>query len=122
MKEAVCIMTMINHFFLPIMIKRTAQKLPPLKLFQKSCNESSWLVKATAAINRCQTPALLSKTLRNMNFLSLTFSSVYFMQAENAWLGQKYKPKKTAVYICAYAFEPIRRVNLNLFSELNPHF
>jgi len=54
MKEAVCIMTMTNHLFLPIRIKRAAQKLPPLKLFQRSCNESSWLVKATAAINRCQ--------------------------------------------------------------------
>ena len=69
MKEAVCIMTMANHLFLPIRIKRTAQKLPPLKLFRKSCNESSWLVKATAAINPCQALALLlSKRLQNMNF------------------------------------------------------
>ena len=52
----------------------------------------------------------------------MTFSSIFAMQAENAWLGQKYKHKKTAVYIRAYAFEPSRRVNLNFFSELIPHF
>ena len=75
--------------------------------------------EATAAINRCQALALLlSKRLQNMNFWFLTFSSIFVRQAENAWLGQKYKAKETAVYICTYAFEHSQRVNLNPFSEL----